>query len=75
MLTLVEFEWGITCTGIFRIIVSKFGYWEKFHLIILFIVDESSKVDLYSTFLLFCLAIGLQIEDCWKLLLDSKEIT
>ena len=60
---------------ILGIVISKLSHWQKFDLIVLFKIDKDSKVSLYSAILPFCLAIGLEMKDNRKLLLDFKEIT
>ena len=39
--------------GIFNIIIDKLGYWEKSYLVILFKIDNNSKIYFFYAILLF----------------------
>lgn len=47
----IEFKRSIANIGVLRIIISKFGYWQKLYLVILFIIDKDSKINLHYTIL------------------------
>ena len=48
---------------IFDIFINKFYYKKKLYLVILFMIDKNSKIDLYYIILFFNLAIYFKIED------------
>lgn len=64
----------MTDAGVFCIIIHKFNYWEQLCTIIIIIIDKSSKINLYDTFLFFNLAIGLRVENSLEFLFDIKKI-
>ena len=60
--------------GIFHISVSKFSFKKESGLIVLFIINKSSKIGLYHIVLLFCLAISLRMESSRESSLNFKKI-
>lgn len=75
MLAKIQLEQIIASVWIFYIIISKFGNWQKFYLVILFEINKESDISLYNTVLPFGLIIGLKLKDSKKLPLDPKKIT
>ncbi len=61
-------------TRIFYIIVGKFNYWEEPGLIILLVIDKSSKINFYHTILSLGFAINLMIKGNKKCLLDFQKV-
>ncbi len=57
------------------IIICKFNCREEPGPIILFVMNKSSNIGLYSAVLSCILAINLQMKNRSKFLFDSKEIT
>lgn len=64
----------MTNTSLFYIIIRKFGYYKKFYLVILRIIDKSSKIDFYYIIFLLGLSVCLWVEGVGKFLLDTKKI-
>ena len=64
----------MTTTSIFHIIISKFSYKKETGLIVLFIINKSSEINLDYNILPFCLAINLKVESNEELLLNVKQI-
>ena len=65
----------MTNTSIFCIIVNEFSYKKKLGLIVLFVMNKNSEIDLYCAIWPLGLVINLRIESSRKSLLDLKEIT
>lgn len=63
------------CTGVFCIIVRKFGYKQRSCLVALLVVDIGLEVDLHSTILSVNLTICLSMEGGRESLFDLQEIT
>ena len=59
---------------IFGIIISKLGHGQESGPIILFKIDEDSKIGLYGTILPFCLAVCLRVKSGGEAAFDPKEI-
>lgn len=75
MVVAVQLKWGVACACIFCIIIINFGYRQESSLVILFKIDENSKVGLHNAVLPFGLAVNLKVKGDGKLPLDSEEIT
>lgn len=60
---------------IFGIVIYKLSYWQEPSLIVLFNINKSLKISLYIIFLLFCLAINLNIKSSKEPLFNIKQVT
>ena len=68
---MVKLKKHLSGVSVFCFIIYKFRYKKQFYLVILFIVNESSKINLYYTIFLLNLAISLRIESGRKSLFNS----
>ena len=59
----VEFKKHILYIGIFCIIISEFRCGQEVCLVVLFVINESSKISFYHSVFLLILAIGLRVEN------------
>lgn len=64
----------ITVADIIRIIVSKFSYKIESDLIVLFVIDKSSKICLYYAILPFSLPTSLRVKSSRESLVDLKKV-
>lgn len=74
MIVIIEFKRRIASICIFNIIVSKLSYRQEFCLIILFLIDKSTKISLYFDILFFNLAVCLWMKCSRGFLLNTKKI-
>ena len=74
MVATVEFKRRIAGVQILGIVVGKLSYCKEPSLIILFIIDKNSEIDLYYTVLPVDLAISLKVKNSKKFLLNSKKV-
>ena len=65
MVAAIQLKRYVTGAWIFGVIICKHGDQQKSCLVILFEVDEGSKVSLHDTILLFGLTICLRMERGW----------
>ena len=70
----VELKKCVTYAGIFRVIKSKFRYRQELCLVILFVINKSSKISFYYAVLPHSLAFGLRIESNKEPPFDAQEI-
>lgn len=62
MIITIKFKKDIANICVFYIIISKFGYYQKFNPVILLKIDKNLKVNFYNTILLIYLAISLLVK-------------
>lgn len=68
----IEFQWGIANAHIFHIIKVKLSY-KKLSSILLLVVDESSKIDLYKALLFLFAMISSGMKSSRKFFFDSQK--
>ena len=61
-------------TSILGVVICKLGYGYEPSPIVLFEIDKGTKINLYSTILVFCLAINLRIQSRREPLFDVEEV-
>ena len=74
MVAIIQLKKHVVVTCIFGIIVYKLGYKQNPSLIVLFKVDKSPKIYLYSTIQPFCLAIYYKIKSRREPLFNAKKV-
>ena len=74
MISALKFKKHVANASIFGIIIGKFCYKKKLCLVILFEIDENSKIGFYCIILPLNLTVRLWMEGGRKLLLDAKKI-
>ena len=75
MIFAIELKRHVAGASIFGIIIGKFCHKKNPCLVILFEIDEGSKVGFYCTILCFGLTVYLWVEGGGKSLLDAMEKT
>ena len=73
MVLTVELERYIPLTNIFYII-SKFRHRYNFYLVVLFVINKSSKVSFYYSIGVLSPAISLRLKRSKKLLFDTQKV-
>lgn len=74
MISTIELEKHIVNAHIFRIVIGKFSHIKEPSQIILLVINTNSKIGLYNPFLVFNLAINLQIKSNKEPLLNFQEV-
>lgn len=74
MIAKIEFEKGMACDGIFKVIVGKLRYQQELYPVVLLLIYEGTKVSSYCAFQPFCLPICLRVKYGRKLMFDSEKV-
>lgn len=73
MVAIIKLKRYVASIYNFSVVINNFSNSEEFNPIILFVIDENSKVSFYYTILPLSLAINLKIKSGKKSLLDFKK--
>ena len=70
----VELERHVPRTGVFCIIISEFRHGQEPRPVVLFVINEGSKVNFHRTVLPLNLAVGLRVEGSKEPPFDAQEV-
>ena len=70
----VELKKHVPRTNVFCVILSKFRHRQKPCPVVLFVINEDSKVSFYCAILLLSLALGLRVKDGRESMFDAQEV-
>ena len=74
MISAIELERHLFCTGVSYVIINKFFYRYEFCLIVLFIINKDFEISFYYAVLLLSLVISLKVKNSRRFLLNAQEI-
>ena len=70
----VELERCVSLAGVFCVIISEFCYRSEPRQVVLFVINESSKLNFYCSVLALSLVIGLRVETGIEPSFDAQKV-
>ena len=75
MVAIIEFERGVACASILRIVIGKLRYWWEPCPVVLSSIHKGTKVSFHYAVQSFYLSVRLRLEYGGDLSLYGKEVT